>query len=181
MPRWLQTCIDQIHRSGLDPHLVEVLAAFPSPVDPNEDETGPFDALGERDLDLDIPAALIGEVDGAQAQMFARRYQSVQALPGGPAWQILRVGFARRMAAILASPGPRARRVRALIDYAFAHAAVLRWADPDLPQPGDLRPEWRDIAAGVSHARTAGMSHARTAGVSHARTAGRSHARARES
>lgn len=152
---WRDACQAEIERLGLDPSLGGILDVFESEVDPCRDEPPRFGALG--DLPLDV-AAHLDDVDRDQAETFARRWGQVLALPGGPAWQVLRKGLQRRMAGILASPPPRARRVRAIVDYAFGQAARLKHGRAELPAPEELPVTWSEIAPGIEHARLEGAS-----------------------
>ena len=156
-PPWLSTCATALIDCGAGDK-VPVLNAFTSVVDPCENEPANLSWLTAHTPANPVAASLIGEVDRDQARMFERRYQAVCALEGPRAWQILRVVLHRRMAGILASPGSRAARVRALVDFYFGQAAVLRWADPSLPEAPDLPVEWRTVAPGVAHCILDGRS-----------------------
>ncbi len=155
MSGWLESCRRFVDAHALEAALLDIFPAFSSANDPCADERGQLESLG--DLSLDLPAGL-GEVDSEQAAMFTRRYAQVLALPGDASWTLLRFWLQRRMAGILASPPPRAHRVRALIDFAFGQAAVLTHGRPGLPQPWELAPTWRHVASGVEHGQIDALS-----------------------
>lgn len=156
-PPWHSVCAAALIDCGAVDK-VPVLDAFSSVVDPCEDEPASLSWLTAHTPDNPVAASLIGEVDREQARMFERRYQAVCELEGTQAWHILRVALHRRMAGILASPGPRAARVRALVDFYFGQAAVLRWADPSLPEAPDLPVKWCTVAPGIEHGLLDGRS-----------------------
>ena len=72
-----------------------------------------------------IADLLAGEIDRAQAELFARRTAAVDELLAGTAdrpARALRVGLRERLLGIFAAEGPRAPRVRALADFYYSHA-----------------------------------------------------------
>ncbi|MCO4746818.1 MAG: phosphodiester glycosidase family protein [Proteobacteria bacterium] len=154
---WLHLLEAAVDDDGLPANLLAVLRAFPSVTDPIADHPS-LAALDRAVASLPVADRLIEEVDRAQAAMFERRMKAVLELDGDARWQLLKRGLRCRVAGILASPGPRAARIRAIIDFYFAQAAVLRWADPSHPQPADLPATWRDVAPGVRHGRIDGRS-----------------------
>lgn len=110
-----------------------------------------------------IRTGLSGEVDAAQAAMFARRRTDLGRLLAGlegPAARILEVGLWQRVDQVLTGPMPRALRVRAVVDFYLSQAALLRAGATDGPDVHGLIEglEWRSAARGVAHARLEGPS-----------------------
>lgn len=110
-----------------------------------------------------IVAVLSGAVDQAQAELFARRFVSVDSLLEGlsaPEAVILRVGLIQRMGEILACSPPSALRVRALVDFYYSRAALLHHRAPGLPTLSQLAGEisWERTAAGIEHGCIAGRT-----------------------
>jgi hypothetical protein len=115
-------------------------------------------AVADRPAEA-IRVALAGEVDAAQAEMFARRHAGVAALltalsGDDPAARVLRVGLWRRLHDVLGGPPPRALRVRAVIDFYYSMAALRRHRAPGGPglaaRVAGLH--WSRVAEGVEHA-----------------------------
>jgi len=107
-----------------------------------------------------LVASCAAEVDADQARMFGRRFRAVDQtladLAPGEA-RVLRVGLRQRLEEILAGPGPRALRVRALADFYGSHAGVLAWRGRGGELAALLDPvPWRPVAPGVRHARLDG-------------------------
>jgi hypothetical protein len=110
-----------------------------------------------------IVAVLSVAVDQAQAELFARRFGSVDELLGrllAPEAVILRVGLIQRMGEILACAPPVALRVRALVDFYYSRAALLHHRAPGLPTLSQLAAEitWEVAAAGIEHGCIAGRT-----------------------
>lgn len=106
---------------------------------------------------------LSGEVDGAQAELFGRRFRSVVGLLDGmtaPEARLLRVGLFRRAAQILDAPPPHALRVRALVDYVWSQAAVVQHRRPGAPTVVALAATLRmeEVAPGVQHGTLEGLT-----------------------
>ena len=78
----------------------------------------------------------------------------------GPEARLLRVALDRRGAQILSEPGPRALRVRALVDYLWSQAAVLEHRRPDAPTLEELVAGLvtREVAPGLWHGTLAGRT-----------------------
>ncbi|MFT5683121.1 MAG: hypothetical protein ACI8RZ_004048 [Myxococcota bacterium] len=164
---WMEVCARYARCNSLSPSAVAALSAFGGgppgfAVDFDtlyRESVAQVAGLGER-----IIATLSGPVDQAQAELFARRFTSVDALLGGleaPEAAILRVGLVRRMGEILASTHPAALRVRALVDFYYSQAALLHHAAPGLPTLTQLAKTmtWRRVAAGVHHGCIAGRTN----------------------
>lgn len=110
-----------------------------------------------------IVAVLSGAVDQAQAELFARRFVSVDALLGRlstPEAIILRVGLVQRMGEILTCAPPSALRVRALVDFYYSRAALLHHRAPGLPTLSQLAGEisWTVAASGIEHGCISGQT-----------------------
>lgn len=116
---------------------------------------------GVGDTGAAIRSGLREEVDADQAAMFARRHAAVaamlDALPD-PRARVLRVGLWRRVHDVLAAAPPRALRVRAVVDFYYSQAAVVKHQQAGGPtlteRVAGLR--WRAVAPGVRHARLEG-------------------------
>jgi hypothetical protein len=172
---WLDVCETFARHERVHLDILELLTAFrsadprggpPPPPEPRFD--GEFAELEVELLAGDPFAAITDslreDVDPAQAEMFARRLRAVdQALAqaDGASVRLLRVGLRMRTFGILAAPGPRALRLRALADFYYSHLGRL------LHQRGERGPaiaelasalEWRELAAGFEHARLDGPS-----------------------
>lgn len=161
---WQRACARFVREAGAGQELLPLLAAFGRPGD--DPASGrPFAALdhgaqtGQDALSDAIVAALSGEVDHDQAAMFARRYRAVAGLldelcPRLPPARVLRVGLWRRLHDVLAAAAPRALRVRAVIDFYYSQAAVLRHRQDQGPRLAErlaaLR--WTTVAPGIEHA-----------------------------
>jgi len=158
---WLEACRVEGERAGLDPDWFEVLWAFGG-----EDAPGPADLdapLPRESLPTAIEECLAREVDAGQAALFARRFHSVVGLLDGmgqPETTLLRVALFRRAAQILAAPPPHARRIRALVDYIWSQAAVVRHRRPGAPRLEDLVGELvlREVSPKVRHGRVQGLT-----------------------
>jgi len=113
---------------------------------------------------------LSGEVDGAQAKMFSRRFEAVAAMLDDlsealPSARLLRAGLAMRVAEIL-SGLPRVLRVRAIIDFYYSQAGILhhqkRNLDAGITPPSMAEffsaPGWVKKEKGLFHARVHGMT-----------------------
>jgi hypothetical protein len=161
---WRAACAAFVQESGLDPSVLRRLDAFGRPGDdplPGRD----FLAL-EREathdvaaLDTEIGSRLAVEVDAAQAAMFGRRRADVAAMlaslsPLHAEARVLRIGLWRRIRDVLAAEGPRALRIRAVVDFYYSMGAQLRHRG--IPGPtlasriAALR--WSEVAPGVRHA-----------------------------
>jgi hypothetical protein len=165
---WLDVCRGWGEARGVDADVIAALDAFSTPMPrggpPVEEEPwgGSFEAL-QRAVSLADRATIeagLADVDPAQAALFARRVHDVAAGLEGDAGGLLRVGLGVRLRGMLAAPGPRALRVRALADYYYSQGARLRWRSVD--GPGSSLEElgaaarWSAVAAGVERARIAG-------------------------
>lgn len=148
---WRERCLERVATHRLDPAWADVLRAFEGP------------AGDPRDLPRRIEATLAEEVDADQAALFARRFASVERLLAPmerPEARILEDVLRWRAAGILEAPGPRALRVRALVDYVFGRSAVTLHARPDAPTAEDLvaAARWEPVAPGIAHATVVGAT-----------------------
>ena len=166
-PAWLEACRRYAaSHPEVEPAVVGVLTAFPTPGAP--DDSRPIsEQLSACEATLDqlggeIAAHLVGEVDLGQAELFARRFRALIPLLGRePAGRLLGLGLAHRTRGILTGLGPRALRVRAIIDFYYSQAAILRHrrrTGPDTPTAAVLAAQasYREVAAGILHARITG-------------------------
>lgn len=115
--------------------------------------------LQQTVLDNNITAVLSGELDAAQARMFARRHAAARGLVqrlGLPGLEALLVG---RTAEILRAPGPRGLRVRAVADFVYSQAARLhhqRHTPPRSIAALAATARWEEVGPGLAHARLTG-------------------------
>jgi len=163
---WREACAAWVRAHGLDPQCLALLRAFDRTA-----RAGPPGALpaveealeaGAADRLDRLVASCAAEVDADQARMFGRRFRAVDQtladLAPGEA-RVLRVGLRQRLEEILAGPGPRALRVRALADFYGSHAGVLAWRGRGGELAALLDPvPWRPVAPGVRHARLDGVA-----------------------
>jgi len=168
---WRAACAAFVRASGTDPAVLHRLDAFGRPGDdplPGLD----FPAL-EREaihdaaaLDDELASRLGLEVDTAQAAMFGRRRADVAAMLAslGTAHteaRVLQVGLWRRIRDVLAGEGPRALRVRAVVDFYYSMGAQLRYRG--IPGPSLTSRvaglHWSLIATGVHHALLDGQTN----------------------
>ena len=156
--------------------MVELLAAFRSadprggpPPPPERRVRGEFEVLELEQVRAElfggVVRSLVGEVDPDQARLFARRLRAVdEALGrvGDASGRLMREGLRVRARGILAAPGPRALRLRALADFYYSHLGQLRCRRGGARGPALTqllaRPPWRELAAGLEHARITGPS-----------------------
>ncbi len=172
---WIEVCAAYLEAAGRSRRGADPLRAFGRARE--RAYGGDFESL-EREMSRAGPAlsgrivaALDGEVDEAQARMFARRLQAVrgqlEALAArDEGARVLAVGLAARAEEILAGPAPRALRIRALADYYYSRAGVLFHAlersargEPALSLEqlaGAAR--WEAVARGVAWAHLAGQT-----------------------
>jgi hypothetical protein len=148
---WRALALSVAERAGLGPRWARILAAFDGP-------PGDVARLPER-----IEATLRDEVDADQAALFARRYRQVGELLAGidaPEARVLEPFLAERAAGILEAPAPRALRIRALVDFVFAHASVAVHRDPGAPSVAALvrSAALAPVAPGVAHATIQGRT-----------------------
>ena len=160
---WLHSALAHGREHGLGERWLRLLLAFGGPP-----RTGEALSLRRIEAGLHHPpiaAVLTGEVDAAQAEMFARRFRSVVALLtsiGNERSRILFVGLVSRVHQILQEPGPRALRVRAAVDFYYSHGALVLHRDAGGPSIDALvqAATPRRVADGVQHLRIAGTSAA---------------------
>ena len=161
---WRDACATFVRGAALDPDVLRRLDAFSR----DRDDPVPgldFAALERRAreeaaaLDAAISAQLATEVDAAQAAMFGRRRADVAALldaigPTHPEARVLAVGLWRRVRDVLAASGPRALRIRAVVDFYYSMGAQLRHRGTAGPSLGARVAglQWCDVATGVQHA-----------------------------
>ena len=160
---WLHSALAHGREHGLEEPWLRLLLAFGGP--PRSGEVLPLRRIEQGLHDPPIAAVLTGEVDAAQAEMFARRFRSVIALLaslGDERGRILFVGLVSRVHQILREPGPRALRVRAAVDYYYSHGALVMHRAAGGPPLDELvrGAQPRAVADGVEHLRIAGMSAA---------------------
>lgn len=145
---WLQQL-----RPRLSAQAWEKLQAFPGPT--------LRAAIPDPLPELQVQTVLEGEVNAEQAALFQRRLQATDALLKGqdhPTAAAFRVALACRCEEILAAPGPRAARLRALADYYASLGAQLPYQDSALPLPWELTPQWQDLDPGARLGRIQGAS-----------------------
>ncbi len=132
---WLDACKKFGADQGVEESVLDVLAAFPH----RERPVARLETASFAELETLVPvlqkcqtkglqAHLAGEIDSAQASMFARRAEAVTEIlhnlaPGDPAARVLQAGFAARLTEMLES-SPSALRVRALIDFYYSQAGI---------------------------------------------------------
>ncbi|MFH1469827.1 MAG: phosphodiester glycosidase family protein [Pseudomonadota bacterium] len=178
MSAWLAACRGFALEQGLDPAVLEVLEAFPDRSVGSGDSMGGSPDFERLEFHLGLRAAglarqvvekLDGEVDREQAELFARRFQALAGLLAdlaerAPAARPLRVGLHARLEEVLTAPGPRALRVRALVDFYTSHAALLhhraRTAGATVPslEAHATGAVWQEVVPGLEHARLLGES-----------------------
>ncbi|MHC5012730.1 MAG: hypothetical protein ACYTG6_17585 [Planctomycetota bacterium] len=176
VPRtWLDVCRAFGRHHGVGDDILDVLRAFRSPQPrggppppPEVEFHGDFEALARGTAPPDpeaIARRLAGEVNRAQAGMFARRVAAVDSIfadLASPAARILQVGLRVRVAAICGAKPPRARRVRALADYYYSQAARLRhgWGPGGGRQLEEMvgQVRWSTVAEGIEHATLDGLA-----------------------
>ncbi len=171
-PAWLLACRSAVLERGLDPACLEVLEAFPRRGPPPEEAPVEMAQL-ERTIYVPglakrIVAALDGEVDRDQAELFSRRFVALMDLlstlaSGVQEAGVLRVGASCRMTEILAADPPRALRVRALVDFYTSHASLLHHRAAlggDAPCLEELveRVRWTEAVPGLEQALIEGPS-----------------------
>ncbi len=157
---WQQACIDFAERHAVEPRWVQVLRAFGGWAPEAGPDLESFETQAQPQV---VVQALAGEVDAAQAAMFARRLVAVDRLlrqNPRPEARLLRVGLLHRIPEILAAPPPRALRVRACVDFYFSQAAALQHEDPLAPRIEELTGglAWSAIDRGLDHALLEGVS-----------------------
>lgn len=105
-------------------------------------------------------------VDAHQAQVFAGRFRALDALlarDGRDEARLLRVGLSQRLSQILDEGGDtRPLRVRAVIDYVYSQAALLKHLGPTSSPPSLVElvrgARWRDVADGIELGRLEGLT-----------------------
>lgn len=164
--RWPLLCAARAAEQSLPPERCAPLAAFCGAAErPFHD----FNHLREHVhaqagvLPKVVVSQLSDEVDGKQAALFSRRFVDVRRLLAGMSSteaQLLEIGLVMRTAEILAGPGPRALRVRAVVDFFYSQAALLHHHHPDAPTLQSLVDDarWTVTAPGIAHARLAGLT-----------------------
>jgi len=144
------TWLDRLLADGVPPRFVPVLLAFGGRHAPAPDQ------LGDR-LGADIVEVLSGEVDRKQAAMFVRRFDAVLRLLNELDLSVLKQGITHRAWEILHAPGPRAIRIRALVDFYWSQCAVERHRASDhIPLLDMLPAPYHQVAPGIEHARLSG-------------------------
>ena len=173
-PSWLELCQDFAAREGIPSEIVEILGAVrspdprggpPPPPEPNlarDFATLEATCLGDTPFDR-IARSLEGEVDAGQAQLFGRRLASVDAALaelGDSSGRVLRIGLRVRLDAMLAAPGPRALRLRALADFYYSELGRYLHRQAGGPALAELLADlsWSPLAPGLEHARLDGPS-----------------------
>lgn len=148
-----------MHPSTCDP-----LAAFCGAEEASFPSVEMLFAHAER-LAHTLPATVVevlrGEIDVPQAEMFARRFLAVSRLlttSHVPQARLLHTGLVMRLAEVLEAPSPRALRVRAVADFFYSQAALLRHQNPHAPPLQQLVQQvmWRTVAPGMQHAKIQG-------------------------
>jgi hypothetical protein len=147
MSTWLDIVL-----ADASPRASQVLPAFPG-----QALRSSVDDLPD---DLPITRQLVG-VDRDQAALFHRRWRATRAVLAGldhPDARLYEIALVCRAEEILAAPGPRALRIRALVDYYTSHASLVRHHDPAAPDLADLPVQWTQVAPGLEHGRLVGRS-----------------------
>ncbi len=175
-PTWIDVCRSHGARHDVPAALLAALDTFAvpfprgGPPPPPEPTWGDgFDRLeaawaGEIDVKA-LTRSLSPEAEGRQPATFARRTAATDGILrrlGSPAARILRVGLHVRLRGILEAPPPRLKRVRALADFYYSHAAQLlhpQWS----ASPHRLRElvdaaVWRELVPGMRHATLDGLA-----------------------
>lgn len=175
---WLQICRQFAADNSIPNEIIGVLEAFQPRL--NGDlpvlEYSAFGDLEQASLRLlgehvvSIGDHLSGDVDQAQALMFARRFEAVAAMlrnlsSAVQGARLLRIGLAMRVAEILSGP-PRVLRIRAIVDFYYSQAGILhhqernRAAGIEASALADFfaSPGWVKQESGLFHARLQGMT-----------------------
>lgn len=175
MPSWTRICALYGRAHGLPDSAIRILDAFaPHSCVQELPPCVDFQALlGIADeaaahLPHDIAEVLAMEVDQDQAAMFGRRFQAVFRILSAlseshPPARLFRVGLSCRTRETIHAPGPRALRVRAVIDYYYSQAAVLHHTPPGaqaLPRPEEVarQARWEPLLPGLELAPLRGLT-----------------------
>lgn len=147
MSSWLDSVL--AHAS---PRAAQVVVAFP----------GQALRASMEELPDDLPITeRLDDVDRDQAALFHRRWRATRRVLASlehPDARLYEVALVCRAEEILAAPGPRAMRLRALVDYYTSHASLVRHHDPSAPDLADLPVQWTSVAPGLEHGRLVGRS-----------------------
>jgi hypothetical protein len=111
--------------------------------------------------ELKVQSVLATEVNEDQAALFQRRSLATDTMlreQGHPTADVFRIALACRCEEILAAPGPRAARIRALADYYASLGAQLPYQGSALPKPWELATEWQTLEPGARLGRIVGDS-----------------------
>ena len=169
---WLAACRAHVAGARLSPDVLDVLEAFPRRGSEPTSSAGDLAAYEAHLLPRvgtlveAISVRLAEEVDAAQAAMFARRFGALFSLLNRLSQRVaearvLRVGALARVEEILADPGPRALRVRALVDFYTSHAAVLHHRHA---RGGRPVPTLEGLVDAITWAEVDGVEHAALVG-----------------
>lgn len=134
MLSWRELCLSYASNKERFSPIVSLLGAF-STAEMTIYSTS-FDTLLDEveckvpQLVEQISSELQAEVDAEQANMFARRFESVQQIlldlsSSLPEAHLLLIGLVCTVCDLLHASHPRVLRVRAAIDFYYSHAAVL--------------------------------------------------------
>ena len=172
--------------------LLSVLKSFGAEDAPGPVTLDPCDGGTPADISNKIREVLVAEIDDDQAQMFARRFVSVSTLLMADGSEIdsmqdtgtkatvdvnalLRLALHRRAVQILSASddrGPKALRIRALVDFVWSQSLVLgkgaeeRGGCPSLielvrssgPAGDETASAYEEFAPGFRHATVAGQT-----------------------
>lgn len=157
-PRWKERAARLGRGAGLGEEVLELLDAFGPAGEVAACELAGEGGAAAVSAARDVEAALVGELDGPQAAIFARRIAAVDvALGASPADRLLHALLHGRLEQILSGPGPRGLRVRALADFVYSqHARLALGGHGPTPQALVAGPDWRQVAPGVEAASIAG-------------------------
>ncbi|MCA9650465.1 MAG: phosphodiester glycosidase family protein [Myxococcales bacterium] len=175
MTTWLDVATHFARTRDLDEEVIAVLRCFagpeprggppPPPEEPWDDS---FEALERELLAVDLAAIagrLMGEVDHGQAELFARRVQSVDAAIAAlhdDVGRLLRVGLRHRLRTVTRGRTARATRTRALADFYYSVAGLHRsrrlGGEHLVMEQHVSRLRWRRVSDGVEHAQLEGRS-----------------------
>ena len=170
---WVELCRQYAQSKNISLDCIQVLEAFGA----NKSD-GPsaqhFTELQEHCHQLlaklaeNIVATLDGEIDKDQAELFARRFQSViellekQAITFHEA-TLLKTGLIIRTDQILNAQEPRALRVRAVVDFYYTQAAIIHHRPEDPAEVFDHQTlidqaSWHEVGDGAFWKKVEGLA-----------------------
>lgn len=170
---WMNLCRKHAQENQIPESCIQVLQAF-SGETKHHPRVSDFAQLQDHtrkllsQLPQNIERSLTGEIDKDQAQLFARRFQSVielldkQALTFQEA-VLLKIGLVVRTNQILQAPKPRALRVRAVVDFYYTQAAIIHHRPEDASRVFDHQTlidqtPWQELGHGASWKKVEGLT-----------------------